>query len=104
MHLHSAVSYLVDDDTGVLKALTRVLNGKGYEVLAFSSPTEFLAQHDPSIPGCAIFDVSMPGLDGLELQAALKAGGVERPVIFITGVGDIPATVQSHEGGTRSIF
>ena len=83
--------YLVDDDTGVLKALTRVLNGKGYEVLAFSSPTEFLAQHDPSIPGCAIFDVSMPGLDGLELQAALKAGGVERPVIFIAGVGDIPA-------------
>ena len=55
--------YLVDDDTGVLKALTRVLNGKGYEVLAFSSPTEFLAQHDPSIPGCAIFDVSMLGLD-----------------------------------------
>jgi FixJ family two-component response regulator len=91
--------YLVDDDTGVLKALTRVLNGKGYEVLAFSSPTEFLAQHDPSIPGCAIFDVSMPGLDGLELQAALKAGGVERPVIFITGVGDIPATVRAMKAG-----
>ena len=93
------VVYLVDDDTGVLKALTRVLNGKGYEVLAFSSPTEFLAQHDPSIPGCAIFDVSMPGLDGLELQAALKAGGVERPVIFITGVGDIPATVRAMKAG-----
>ena len=89
----------MDDDTGVLKALTRVLNGKGYEVLAFSSPTEFLAQHDPSIPGCAIFDVSMPGLDGLELQAALKAGGVERPVIFITGVGDIPATVRAMKAG-----
>ena len=67
------VVYLVDDDTGVLKALTRVLNSRGYEVLAFSSPSEFLARHDPSIPGCAIFDVSMPGLDGIELQAALKA-------------------------------
>jgi FixJ family two-component response regulator len=90
------VIYLVDDDTGVLKALTRVLNARGYEVLAFSSPLEFLARHDPSIPGCAIFDVSMPGLDGIELQAALKAGGVERPVIFITGVGDIPTTVQGN--------
>jgi len=93
------VIYLVDDDTGVLKALTRVLNGQGYDVLAFSSPTEFLARHDPSIPGCAIFDVSMPGLDGLELQAALKAGAVERPVIFITGVGDIPVTVRAMKAG-----
>ena len=93
------VTYLVDDDTGVLKALTRVLNTRGYEVLAFSSPTEFLARHDPSMPGCAIFDVSMPGLDGIELQAALRAGGVERPVIFITGVGDIPTTVQAMKAG-----
>ena len=93
------VIYLVDDDTGVLKALTRVLNTRGYEVLAFSSPTEFLARHDPSMPGCAIFDVSMPGLDGIELQAALRAGGVERPVIFITGVGDIPTTVQAMKAG-----
>jgi FixJ family two-component response regulator len=93
------VIYLVDDDTGVLKALTRVLNGQGYDVLTFSSPTEFLARHDPSIPGCAIFDVSMPGLDGIELQAALKAGGVERPVIFITGVGDIPVTVKAMKAG-----
>jgi FixJ family two-component response regulator len=93
------VIYVVDDDTGVLKALTRVLNGQGYEVLAFSSPTEFLARHDPAMPGCAIFDVSMPGLDGIELQAALKAGGVERPVIFITGVGDIPVTVRAMKAG-----
>jgi FixJ family two-component response regulator len=93
------VIFLVDDDPGVLKALTRLLDTQGYEVRAFSSPVEFLAQHDRSIPGCAIFDVSMPGLDGIELQAALKAGGVERPVIFITGVGDIPVTVQAMKAG-----
>jgi FixJ family two-component response regulator len=93
------VIFLVDDDPGVLKALSRMLDTKGYEVRAFSSSTEFLAQHDPSIPGCAIFDVSMPGLDGIELQAALKAGGVERPVIFITGVGDIPVSVQAMKAG-----
>ena len=93
------VIFLVDDDPGVLKALTRMLNTHGYEVRAFSSSTEFLAQHDRSIPGCAIFDLSMPGLDGIELQTALKAGGVERPVIFITGVGDIPVTVQAMKAG-----
>ena len=93
------VVYLVDDDAGVLKALTRVLNTRGYEVLAFSSPNEFLRQHDPSIPGCAIFDVSMPGLDGIELQAALKADGAERPTIFITGVGDIPTSVEAMKAG-----
>jgi FixJ family two-component response regulator len=93
------VIYLVDDDPGVLKALTRMLNTQGYEVLAFSSSTEFLAEHDPSLPGCAIFDLSMPGLDGIELQAALKVGGFERPVIFITGVGDIPVTVQAMKAG-----
>ena len=93
------VIFLVDDDPGVLKALTRMLSTHGYEVRAFSSSTEFLAQHDRSIPGCAIFDVSMPDLDGIELQAALKVGGVERPVIFITGVGDIPVTVQAMKAG-----
>jgi FixJ family two-component response regulator len=93
------VIFLVDDDPGVLKALTRMLSTHGYEVRAFSSSTEFLAQHDRSVPGCAIFDLSMPDLDGIELQAALKAGGVERPVIFITGVGDIPVTVQAMKAG-----
>jgi FixJ family two-component response regulator len=93
------VIFLVDDDPGVLRALTRVLNTQGYEVQAFLSSTEFLAQHDRSIPGCAIFDVSMPGLDGIELYAALREGGVERPVIFITGVGDIPVTVQAMKAG-----
>jgi FixJ family two-component response regulator len=93
------VIFLVDDDPGVLKALSRMLDTKGYEVRAFSSSAEFLAQHDPSIPGCAIFDLSMPGLDGIQLQAALKAAGVERPVIFITGVGDIPVSVQAMKAG-----
>lgn len=93
------VIFLVDDDPGVLKALTRMLSTHGYEVRAFSSSTEFLAKHDRSLPGCAIFDVSMPDLDGIELQAAVKAGGVERPVIFITGVGDIPVTVQAMKAG-----
>jgi FixJ family two-component response regulator len=93
------IIYLVDDDPGVLKALTRMLNTKGYEVRAFSSSTDFLDRHDRSVPGCAIFDVSMPDLDGMELQKAMKARGVERPVIFVTGAGDIPMTVQAMRNG-----
>jgi len=93
------VVFLVDDDPRVLTALTRLLRTKGYEVRAFSSSLEFVAQHDPSVPGCAIFDISMPDLDGLQLQAALTGDGVERPVIFITGVGDIPVTVQAMKAG-----
>jgi FixJ family two-component response regulator len=91
--------FLVDDDPGVLKSLTRLLKAHGYAVRAFSSPREFLAQHDPSFPGCAIFDVAMPGLDGLQLQAALNAGDVPRPVTFITGRGDIPTSVRAMQAG-----
>ena len=57
------------------------------QVRTYASPLAFLAEHDPDIPGCAILDLSMPGLDGLELQASLAAGTVPRQVIFLTGTG-----------------
>ena len=59
--------YLVDDDPGVLKALSRLLRARGYEVKGYSSPRIFLDEHDMAVPGCAVLDVSMPGLDGLEI-------------------------------------
>ena len=65
----------------------------------YSSPQEFLEQHDLAVPGCAVLDVSMPGLDGLELQRALTAGGSHRPVVFITGKGDIPTSVRAMKAG-----
>jgi len=58
--------YLVDDDPGVLKALSRLLRAKGHDVKSYSSPQVFLEEHDEAIPGCAILDVSMPDLDGLD--------------------------------------
>src|SRR4051794_24317867 len=91
--------FLVDDDASVLRALKRLLEASGYGVRTFSSPLEFLAQHDASIPGCAVLDVSMPGLDGLELQAALTAGSTMRPVVFLTGAGDIPTSVRAMKAG-----
>ena len=80
-----SIVFIVDDDAGVLKALSRLLRARGYDIRSYTSPQEFLAHHDPTIPGCAVLDVSMPGLDGLELQQALTVGGSDRPVIFITG-------------------
>jgi FixJ family two-component response regulator len=91
--------FLVDDDAGVLKALTILLVAAGYEVRPFSSPRVFLSGHDHAVPGCAVFDVAMPDLDGLELQAVLASGHHERPVIFITGFGDIPTSVRAMRAG-----
>jgi len=91
--------FIVDDDETVLRALSRLLGACGYDVKAFSSSEAFLAESDPAIPGCAILDVLMPGLDGLRLQAALNDSGIERPVIFISGYGDVPTSVQAMKAG-----
>jgi FixJ family two-component response regulator len=91
--------FLVDDDAGVLKALSRLLQAREYEVQSFTSPQAFLANHDTTIPGCAVLDVSMPDLDGLALQRALTAEGSQRPVIFLTGKGDIPTSVRAMRAG-----
>src|SRR5262245_50358686 len=91
--------FLVDDDPGVLKALSRLLRANGHDTRLYTSPQEFLAHHDATVPGCAVLDVSMPGLDGLELQQALTATGSHRPVIFLTGRGGIPMRVRAMRAG-----
>lgn len=92
--------YLVDDDPGVLKSLSRLLRVKGYDVRSYSSSQVFLEEHDETIPGCAVLDVSMPNLDGLEIQDALStASGSHRPIVFITGKGDIPTSVRAMKAG-----
>ena len=91
--------FIVDDDSGVLKALSRLLRTSGYEVMPFSSPKAFLDQHDPMAPGCAIFDLAMPGLDGLQLQLMLLEQGMSRSVIFLSGQGDISVSVRAMKNG-----
>lgn len=91
--------YLVDDDRRVLKALSLLLRAGGYDARPFSSSQDFLAQHDAAVPGCAILDLSIPDLDGLQLQEALAAIGVKRPIIFLTGRGNIPAAVRAIKAG-----
>jgi len=91
--------FVVDDEPAVLKSLSRLLRSAGLNVATFSSPREFLDRHDPNSPGCLLLDLAMPGLNGLELQQALIASGHEPSIVFLTGHGDIPMSVQAMKGG-----
>ena len=91
--------FVVDDDAAVLKSLSRLLRSARLNVAAFGSPQEFLEQHDSHAPGCLVLDVAMPGLNGLELQAALTEKGSAVPIVFLTGHGDIPMSVQAMKRG-----
>jgi FixJ family two-component response regulator len=91
--------FIVDDDAAVRKSLARLLRSAGLAVDTFASPREFLDRHDPNTPGCLVLDVSMPGLNGLELQEALIAGGHELAIVFLTGHGDIPMSVEAMKRG-----
>jgi FixJ family two-component response regulator len=91
--------FLVDDDTAVLVALSRLLSTAGFPVRSYSSPRDFLDDQGPDIPGVALIDVAMPGLDGLALQDRLADRGIERPIVFITGEGDIPTSVRAMKAG-----
>ena len=95
----SPTVFIVDDDAAVLKSLARLLRSARLNVMAFGSPQEFLERHDPRAPGCLVLDLAMPGLNGLELQAALTVKGSAIPIIFLTGHGNIPASVQAMKRG-----
>lgn len=93
------VAFLVDDDRGVLNGLTRLLRADGYKVKAYSSAEKFLSDHDPSMPGFVVLDVSMPGLDGLSLQRSMRSNGFDRPIIFLTGHATVPACATAMKAG-----
>jgi FixJ family two-component response regulator len=95
----SFTTFLVDDDPAVLRSITRLLNAAGYKTKSFLSPQKFLSAHDPSIPGCAIIDLVMSEIDGLNLQQALIKAGSERPIIFLTGKADVSSSVKAMKAG-----
>lgn len=91
--------FVVDDDDAVLRAIERLLRADGLDVAVFASPREFLERHDPSVPGCLVLDLSMPDYSGLDLQRALAERGQTRPAVFLSGQGDIPASVKAMKQG-----
>jgi FixJ family two-component response regulator len=96
--------YIVDDDVWVRRALERLMDASGYHVSAFGSATEFLAAHDPELPGCVILDLAMPEFNGLDLQRTLNESGYRRPVIFLTGCGSVSLSVQAMKSGAISFL
>lgn len=91
--------FLVDDDANIRASLSRALGLRGYRVRAYASAQEFLAAYDPALSGCLLLDYGMPGMDGLQLQRHLRQTGIGVPVIFITGHGGIPESVQAMKMG-----
>jgi len=95
---HSTI-FLLDDEPGMLKALTRLLKAEGFTVQAFTSAKTFLESYRPETLSCLVLDVSMPELNGLELQERLSRSGLLVPIVFLTGHGDIPMSVQAIKAG-----
>jgi RNA polymerase sigma factor (sigma-70 family) len=91
--------FVVDDAQEVRKALSRVLSAAGYQVCLFESAERFLAEQDTETPGCLLLDICMPGLSGLELQHALMGSPRARPIVFLTGRGDIQSSVSAMKEG-----
>ena len=96
--------FVVDDDVSFLKAVTRLLRAGGYDVKNFTSADEFLKNPPPDGPGCVIVDLNMPGRNGLDLQDSLGMTGNPLPVIFLTGQGDIPTSVQAMRQGAEDFL
>ena len=100
---HSIV-FVLDDETAVAVALSRMLRASGFAVRTCTSAAEFLELRAADTPGCLVTDLRMPGMSGLELQHALIDRGIETAIVFITGQGDIPTTVQAMKAGAVSFL
>jgi len=99
MNTGDAVVYVVDDDASVRKAVTRTLKSFGWPVVTFETASEFLDHQRADVPSCLILDVKMPGVSGIELQEQLAAHGVDLPIVFMSGHGDIPMSVKAMKAG-----
>lgn len=91
--------YVVDDDQGMLDSTVWLLESVGLEALPFTSGQAFLDACDGDLPACVLLDVRMPGMGGLSVQEALRARGIDLPVIFVSGHADVPIVVRAFKAG-----
>jgi RNA polymerase sigma factor (sigma-70 family) len=100
-----AIIHIVDDDASFRISLGQLLNVSGYDVAIYESAEQFLRRvPDDSVPGCILLDVKMPGLNGPELQMRLAELGTALPIVYLTGQGDIPTTVQALKAGAQDFL
>jgi len=96
--------YVVDDDPDVLKAIARLLESVGLSVATYPSAQSFLEHYDRNAPGCLVLDLELPALNGLELQRLLEQQMSFLPIVFLTGHGDIAASVQAMKHGAADFL
>ena len=94
-----AIVFVVDDDASVREGLGSLIRSSGLRVETFASAQEFLARPRADVPSCLVLDVRLPGLSGLDLQKRLAEVNIDIPIIFITGHGDVPTSVQAMKAG-----
>lgn len=95
----NAIVLVVDDDVSVREALGSLIRSAGLRVETFASAQEFLARPRADAPSCLVLDVRLPGLSGLDLQKRMAEANLEIPIVFITGHGDVPTSVQAMKAG-----
>jgi len=93
------VVFVVDDDASMRATLSDVMRSVGLQVQTFASAREFMGNKLPDAPGCLVLDVRLPGQSGLDFQRTLAGSGIELPVVFITGHGDVPMSVRAMKAG-----
>jgi FixJ family two-component response regulator len=94
-----SIVFIIDDDPLYRTSSERLVRSVGFSVQSFESARDFLNSRRPNVPSCLVLDVRLPGLSGLDLQRALVEAGVHIPIIFVTGYGDIPMSVQAMKAG-----
>ena len=94
-----AMVFVVDDDAPMRESLKNLIRSVGLRVELFASAQEFLRRKPPDLPSCLVLDVRMPGLSGLDLQKRTGDAGIEIPIVFITGHGDVPMSVRAMKAG-----
>jgi FixJ family two-component response regulator len=103
MEMHPLV-VVVDDDELVCRAMERLLNTVGYRVRTFTSPREYLAEHESMEPACVVIDIKMPELDGLQMFAESRTSGFDVPAVFVTGSKDVHAAVGAMKAGAVDLL
>jgi FixJ family two-component response regulator len=104
MSIPGGIVYVLDDEPEMIKALTRLLRARRFEVRGYTSVHDFLEACRPEDASCLVLDVAMPELDGLQLQQHLTRQGILIPIIFLTGHGDIPMSVRAIKGGATDFL
>jgi FixJ family two-component response regulator len=99
MQAATPIVFVVDDDISVRESLELLLASEGWQPAMFASAQEFLQCPRAVVPSCLVLDISLPGLNGLELQKRIASERTDMPIIFITGHGDVPMTVQAMKAG-----